>query len=109
MVWVHAVLYPEVFARPAARCEHSAPKIDEIEVFLRCDVVLDGPVGHHALWRLIPAAWPGRNARIDDWYIRQPGWHQGNKRLEIGQQLPGRTPVVDVSSELAKPWMRPAG
>ena len=59
---------------------------------------LDGPVGHHALWRLVPAARSGRNARIDDPHLRQPGSHDGDKRLEIGQQLPRRTPVVDVIS-----------
>ena len=98
MIWVHTVLYPEVFARPAVRCEHYAPEIDEIEVFLRCNVVLDGPVGHHALWRLIPAARPRSNTRIDDSYIRQPGSHHGDERLEIRQQLPGSPPVVEVIS-----------
>ena len=52
------------------RIEHCGPQVDEIQVFLRCDVLLDSPIGHHALWRLVPAARPRSNARIDDSHVR---------------------------------------
>lgn len=86
-VWVHPVRDPELFARLAVRIEHCSPQIDELEALLRCDVLLERPIGRNALRRLIPATRTGSDARVDDSHVRQPGLQPCDKRLEIGHQL----------------------